>query len=695
MGNDVRIVITSQDDSDIEAPKRKVKALGDEATIAGVKIKGMGKDAEDFGRTSMSSSEAARAGLQKLDDQISQLKATSSNLRTEFTKTGDVDFLKGARNVDGAIKDLEKFRNEFKKVTAEADKEGQSWGKSLGTGVLSGLQQGLNAVSGAAPTGFVQWLVAGAVAAAPLLLATLNGAMLAGAGTIGIASAIAVQARDPQIGAAYSDLGHRILADLTDATSSFKQPLLETARDFRADWEGVLPGLRNDWAMLAPYVEQFAQGIAGLVSHSMPGFNALIQQSGPELQILAQELPRVGDAISNMFDSMSKGGKGAAQALEILMKFIEGDIVLLGKLTEYGSKAFEWANRISPVGQLFTYLTDKSDKTQRSFQMLGSAGEEATVKLRGTGEAIGFIGLNISQSAEDFGKFSAAIGMARQDTDALAASMVDKLIGATLGLDRADLGVHQSLTALSDTLKQNGLAIDKHTNSLFLNTKQGEENRGAILNVVSANVAQYDAQIKAGISAQDAAAAYDQNTAALESQMRQAGYTQAQIDGLIGKYRGVPKNVDTDIEIHGLAEAINNLDHTLRLINGLHDTSVTVTTYFRTVGSSTGAPGGLRGGVAAYAHGGVIGAEGGGPRSNLTLVGEQGPELVSLPYGSTVHSAGDSMRMAARSAQGGSDGAAQGVSVSFSGAIDRAVSDLVMKLIRDGFIQIKSSQIRS
>lgn len=47
------------------------------------------------------------------------------------------------------------------------------------------------------------------------------------------------------------------------------------------------------------------------------------------------------------------------------------------------------------------------------------------------------------------------------------------------------------------------------------------------------------------------------------------------------------------------------------------------------------------------ASGGIVGAAGGGARSGLTLVGEQGPELVRVPYGSRVYSNPDSRRMAA------------------------------------------------
>ncbi|MGV9803920.1 hypothetical protein ACWDTP_38395, partial [Mycobacterium sp. NPDC003449] len=49
--------------------------------------------------------------------------------------------------------------------------------------------------------------------------------------------------------------------------------------------------------------------------------------------------------------------------------------------------------------------------------------------------------------------------------------------------------------------------------------------------------------------------------------------------------------------------------------------------------------------IGKKATGGVIGAAGGGPRSALTLVGEQGPEVVRLPYGSSVYPAGQSRQM--------------------------------------------------
>lgn len=70
-------------------------------------------------------------------------------------------------------------------------------------------------------------------------------------------------------------------------------------------------------------------------------------------------------------------------------------------------------------------------------------------------------------------------------------------------------------------------------------------------------------------------------------------------------------------------------------------------------------PRGSGGGFQRLANGGpvggegIIGAQGGGPRSALTLVGEQGPELVRLPFGSTVIPAGQTRSMLGGAGGGG------------------------------------------
>lgn len=101
----------------------------------------------------------------------------------------------------------------------------------------------------------------------------------------------------------------------------------------------------------------------------------------------------------------------------------------------------------------------------------------------------------------------------------------------------------------------------------------------------------------------------------------------------------------------------------------------TATTYVRTVQYGIGAE---AANAARRAHGGVIGtAATGGVRGNLTMVGEQGPELVQLPTGSHVRSNPDTRRIL-----GGSGRTGPPARLIIDAAGDD-VSQLLLKLLRN------------
>lgn len=85
-------------------------------------------------------------------------------------------------------------------------------------------------------------------------------------------------------------------------------------------------------------------------------------------------------------------------------------------------------------------------------------------------------------------------------------------------------------------------------------------------------------------------------------------------------------------------------------------------------------------GASGYAHGGYVGAAaGGGPRSNRTLVGENGPEIVDLAPGSHVRSNPDSRRIMSEG------GGGQKIVLEFAapaGSIEAALFEIMRKGIR-------------
>lgn len=111
--------------------------------------------------------------------------------------------------------------------------------------------------------------------------------------------------------------------------------------------------------------------------------------------------------------------------------------------------------------------------------------------------------------------------------------------------------------------------------------------------------------------------------------------------------------------------------------------------WFRTVTLSVSMPGldaaKAALGVLGFAKGGVRGisaAATGGARSNMTLVGEQGPEIVNLAPGSHVRSNADSRRIAGQSGGGGGAGA----SFVFKSS-GRRVDDLLLEILREAIHQ--------
>jgi len=310
-----------------------------------------------------------------------------------------------------------------------------------------------------------------------------------------------------------------------------------------------------------------------------------MQAAGPIVERLAADLPMLFGSIGGFFGKLATGAKGAGEAVDMLIRATSVAITFLGDFILGLTKAFEFAvsamdkmtgimAAIPGIGKLWAPLHDYVHGVATSMTGMGisaqAAGAQASTAFDRVMLAARNVGLGVQLAAADFQSFSAQISAARSDTDALAASMVDKLLASMMSIDQANLSVASSLTQVAEGVKTNGHELDIHT-------AKGQANTQAVLGAVQANIGQYDALIRSGAGAEQAAAAYDANTGALEHQMRQAGFTQAQIDGLIGKYRGVPATVDTDIATYGLTEAINGLNDVIRLANHLDGRVATVT----------------------------------------------------------------------------------------------------------------------
>lgn len=101
------------------------------------------------------------------------------------------------------------------------------------------------------------------------------------------------------------------------------------------------------------------------------------------------------------------------------------------------------------------------------------------------------------------------------------------------------------------------------------------------------------------------------------------------------------------VGVRGASAAVQAVQNVINKIRNFVGKTVSIgVNFFKGAGSKIAS-------ALGFAHGGITGAAGGGPRSNTTLVGEYGPELVDLAPGSRVRSNADSRRIAAGSGSGG------------------------------------------
>jgi hypothetical protein len=123
-----------------------------------------------------------------------------------------------------------------------------------------------------------------------------------------------------------------------------------------------------------------------------------------------------------------------------------------------------------------------------------------------------------------------------------------------------------------------------------------------------------------------------------------------------------------------ISDLVAKLNDAARRLNAMDGKSATTYVYTQYLDRVTNGGG--------RAHGGVVGAAAtGGVRSNMTMVGEAGPELVSLPPGSHVRSNPDTRRMMKRQ-QANGPGAA--FTIKSSG---RRVDDMLIEILREAIHQ--------
>lgn len=541
------------------------------------------------------------------------------------------------------------------KLKAEAERIGGEMGDGNGRGMMARLASlgrgfvkvGENLAQGVA-SGFSKlgtfisdnpYLVAGVSAALAVIVPVVGAALTSAVGlALGggiIAGGIVAAFKSGQINAAIDALRDRAAKTFSNFGSYFVAGTQKAVDTIRGMFDGLDAPLSRIAGRYGPIVAKIGEGIAGMVKNMMPGLERAAMAFAPMLEQLAIELPRVGSALSDMFDSFAKGAPGALNFFKVFMSFAESQLRFIGLLGEGMSKLFDpkfWLGGHAAIKK----ATTATQELAAAEDLSGEAAKRQATALQQLFDKLEALGL------------------------------------VTLSMHDAQRQFRQSLDDATSALHTNGRTLND-------NTAKGRANSAALDQIGKTTYALIDAQRKAHGSQSTLNGTLQVGANRAFDMAMKFGMGAKAALVYTSSIFGIPPSKSTVIAALGLARSLADTRALKNEIDALSGKTVTVTTNYVT----RGALGYGRGGVPiGYAHGGAVGAADGGARSGRMWVGEAGPELVTLPPGAQVHTAGDSRRMAMAGNGGGGGGDTYNVTI-HTGADPNDVAKALKRFARD------------
>ena len=497
--------------------------------------------------------------------------------------------------------DLDGAKRSFDVFAKDVGKAGLSAGISAGTSFGKEMSKaGSQAAGQLAPI-----LIAGGIAAAP----GLAGAIIGGAGIGGVVGGVLIASKDARVKSAYEGLGKGIETRLTKAASGFVAPTIAGVETIKGaidtiDFEGIF---KNSEKFVAP----LASGVGKAISELGDGIEDLVANAGPAVEAIGDGIGNIGEAVGEGLSSLADNGESAAAALDTLF-----DTMSTGVDIGFGT---------------LNMLTELNEKLQGTGLEAGSG-----LKL------INALWDKLTEGEEVIGTWVEGQTAAQAATEANTMSLeeladaADKARDAQLGLFGSLTDVGEAEDAAAEAAKKNGKTLDTHT-------EKGRANRHALENLGSALRRNYENFKDLNGLGPRTDAVNARNRSSFISAATGMGLAASKARDLANKIFGIPPARSTTVNLNSAVAKQRAID-VRNAIDNIHGKTVTITVRERINRSYAGNS--ITGGKSS---GGIQGAADGAMSSGLTWTGENGPELLDLPPGTGVKSAGDSKRIANQS----------------------------------------------
>lgn len=363
------------------------------------------------------------------------------------------------------------------------------------------------------------------------------------------------------------------------------------------------------WADLASGVANFV--IPAMQSFTLANAKAVAGTVGSKVAMVATSAATKAWAAAQWLLNVALTANPIGLVIMAIAALV-GAIILAYRNSETFRKIADAA--FKAIGKAVSWLVEKA---VAGFKILWAGVEKVWSwfkKLTGGSEEAADATDDVAESSRD------AADAAREQADAL-----DELTDRILGLRDGEAGLEDAIDKSTAALKENGKTTDVHT-------EKGRNNRRALDDIVRSTMSWRDAAREAGKSQAEQNRITERGRDALIRAGTAMGMTREEARRYADQVLRIPRNRSTTVTMRtpNLRTVQHNFDVVLR------DRVVNVRVV--TTGSTRIADN-------DKFTGGIIGAASGGPRGRLTMVGEHGPELVTLPTGSMVHSNPDTERM--------------------------------------------------
>lgn len=491
---------------------------------------------------------------------------------------------------------------------------------------VGGLSEGIKGQHPAVQAAVYGSLAIAAATAAPLVGGALAGGIIAGFGA-GIAGlGIVAAAQSGRVRDSFSSMWTGIVADTQARATVIEDVLVRTAGRAQTAWNQTGHVLSGAFSRVAPGLESLLDGLLQSFQRFAPALEPIASAASAVFDDLGDRLPGIVGEMADSFTSLADAVEENPEAL--------GDfIALMGEFVEAGAFVVETLNLMHEGNKAFL------DMISTPLEWVG---------LKDTGEAAGKVGRSMLEAAaigrsplKSLQEAIAGIGDAGEDSAAKADALrrsLDLLSGqapdytdalgvaaaAISGLDGAFKDVDDRAKGFAGSLLDAQGAFDV-TNENGRLLYQGVTDVRDAFSDMGAAVA--DGQTSREQFITDAGRMRDR----LNETWRQAGLSKDQIAELNYQYGLTPDQIATFVRLIGAADAEAQMNSIARARDAVIRIRQEVTTYGGWLGTGMGGQPIFHDRLPQRAHGGVSGG--------WTVVGENGPERVKLPGGSTVYPA--------------------------------------------------------